>query len=122
MNDKYQNKYRIKSARLEGYDYRQAGLYFITICTHNHEHYFGKIVDNEMQLSNIGILADVFWHEIKNHKKNIELHQFVVMPNHIHGILKIVDGGNVVGCRRDDACIVSTPVATNPMRQTNGYE
>ena len=69
MNDKYQNKYRIKSVRLKGYDYRQAGLYFITVCTHNREHYFGEIVDNEMQLSNIGILADVFWHEIKNHKK-----------------------------------------------------
>ena len=124
MNDKYQNKYRIKSARLEGYDYRQSGLYFITVCTHNREHYFGKIVDNEMQLSNIGILADVFWHEIKNHKNNIELHQFVVMPNHIHGILKIVDGGNGVGCGydacRDDACIVST--MANPMGQMDGTD
>jgi len=73
MNDKYQNKYRIKSARLEGYDYRQAGLYFITVCTHNREHYFGKIVDNEMQLSNTGVLADVFWHEIKNHKKKYRI-------------------------------------------------
>jgi len=60
MNNKYQNKYRIKSARLAGYDYRQAGLYFITICTHNREHYFGEIVDNEMKLSNIGMLADIF--------------------------------------------------------------
>ena len=119
MNDKYQNKYRIKSTRLEGYDYRQAGLYFITVCTHNRGHYFGEIVDNEMQLSNIDVLADVFWHEIKNHKKNIELHQFVVMPDHIHGILEIVDGGNGVGCRRDDACIVST-MATNPMEQMDG--
>jgi len=129
MDNKYQNKYRIKSARLKGYDYRQAGLYFITICTHNRKHYFGKIVDNEMQLSNIGGLADMFWHEIKNHKKNIELHQFVVMPNHIHGILEIVDGGNGVGCRddacvgcRDDACIVSTKVATNPMEQMGGTD
>ncbi len=115
MNDTYQNKYRIKSARLEGYDYRQAGLYFITICTYNREHYFGEIVDSEMQLSNIGVLADVFWHEIKNHKKNIALHQFVVMPNHIHGIMEIVDGDNGVGCR-DDACIVSTTVETNPQQ------
>ncbi len=117
MDDTYQNKYRIKSARLEGYDYRQAGLYFITICTYNREHYFGEIVDSEMQLSNIGVLADVFWHEIKNHKKNIELHQFVVMPNHIHGILEIMDGGNGIGCR-DDACIVSTTtsVATSPQQ------
>ncbi|MCD6354794.1 MAG: hypothetical protein J7L95_04515 [Prolixibacteraceae bacterium] len=51
-----------------------------------------------------------------NTKINIELHQFIVMPNHIHGIFEIMDGGNGVGCRRDDACIVSTPVATNPIK------
>ncbi len=90
--DKYQNKYRIQSARLQGYDYTREGLYFITICTHNREHYFGEIIDHKMILSNIGVMADVFWHEIKNHSKNVELHQFVVMPNHIHGILEIVDG------------------------------
>jgi len=81
--DKYQNKYRIKSVRLLGYDYTRAGLYFITICTKNREHYFGEIIDNEMQLSNIGVLADAFWYEIKQHSKNIDLHQFVIMPNHI---------------------------------------
>ena len=92
--DKYQNKYRIQSARLKGYDYTHEGFYFITICTHNREHYFGEIIDRKMILSNIGVLADVFWHEIKNHSKNVELHQFVVMPNHIHGILEIVGGIN----------------------------
>ena len=113
--DKYQNKYRIQSARLKGYDYTREGLYFITICTHNREHYFGEIIDRKMHLSNIGVLADVFWHEIKNHSKNIVLHQFVVMPNHIHGVLEIVgdDGGS-----RDDACIVSTmPSAIHPTHQ-----
>ncbi len=114
MTDKYQNKYRIKSARLQGYDYTRAGLYFITICTGNREHYFGEIVDNEMQLSNMGVLADVLWHEIKNHSNNIELHQFVIMPNHIHGILEIVDGFNG---GRDDACIVST--TTTPINPHN---
>ena len=88
--EKYQNKYRIQFARLQGYDYTQEGLYFITICTHNREHYFGEIIDKKMQLSNIGVLADVFWYEIKNHTKNVELHQFVVMPNHVHGVLEIV--------------------------------
>ena len=117
--DKYQNKYRIQSARLQGYDYARTGLYFITICTKNREHYFGEIIDNEMQLSNIGVLANTFWFEIKQHSKNIELHQFVVMPNHIHGILEIVDnGGDGSGGRnggldgRGDACIASTAVTT----------
>ncbi|MCF6224435.1 MAG: hypothetical protein L3J34_12010, partial [Flavobacteriaceae bacterium] len=116
---KYQNKYRIASARLKGYNYGNAGLYFITICTANREHYFEKIIDKKIHLSNIGVLADVFWYEIKNHTKNMVLHQFVVMPNHIHGILEIVenignndnvgndvDGNDVDG--RDVACNVPT--------------
>jgi len=91
MTGKYRNKYRIQSARLPGYDYTRAGLYFITICTQNREHYFGEVVDGKMHLSNVGVLADVLWHEIKNHAKNVELHAFTVMPNHIHGILEIMD-------------------------------
>ena len=91
MSEKYQNTYRVESARLKGYDYTQEGLYFITICTQNRENYFGEIVNGKMQLSNIGTLANVFWHEIKNHSKNVELHEFVVMPNHIHGVLEIVN-------------------------------
>ena len=87
MEEKFHNKYRIPSARLQHWDYRWAGAYYITICTHNREHYFGKIIDRKMILSNVGVLADVFWYEIKNHAKNVELGEFVVMPNHIHGIL-----------------------------------
>ena len=89
--DKYQNKYRIPSARANWWNYGWAGAYFITICTKNRNHYFGKIEHGKMNLSNCGILADVFWYEIKNHAKNIELGAFVVMPNHIHGILILND-------------------------------
>lgn len=89
MADKFQNKYRIPSARLQTWDYRWQGAYFITICTKNRAHYFGSVVNNKMELSNVGVLADVFWHEIKNHTKNINLGEFIVMPNHIHGILII---------------------------------
>ena len=130
MNEKYQNRYRIESARLKGYDYGNAGLHFITICTANREHYFGEIIEGKMQLSNIGILADVFWHEIKNHSKNIELHQFLVMPNHIHGILEIVENiddgngdgvGNDVDVCRDVACNVSTNT-TDMMDTTDNTE
>ena len=104
MTDKFNNKYRIPSARLQNWDYRWAGAYFITICTQNREHYFGEIENGEMQLSSIGIIADVMWHEIKNHSKTIEFDSFVVMPNHIHGILIlngidtdiVNDNGNVV--------------------------
>ncbi len=86
MNDKYLGKYRIPSARLPGWDYRWAEAYFITICTRNREHFFGEIVDDRMVLSPLGVLADVFWHEIPNHVKNVSLGAFQVMPNHLHGI------------------------------------
>ncbi len=85
--DKYQNKYRITSARWQDWDYAWDGVYFITICTKNREHYFGEIVDDKMVLSNTGTIAHILWYEVKNHAKNIELDEFVVMPNHIHGIL-----------------------------------
>jgi REP element-mobilizing transposase RayT len=91
--DKFKNKYRIPSARAQWWDYANAGAYFITICTHNRECYFGNITNGKMALSGVGVLADVFWHEIKNHSKNVELGEFVVMPNHVHGIL-ILTGKN----------------------------
>lgn len=91
--DKFQNKYRIASARLQHWDYRWAGAYFITICTAKRIHYFGEIENRKMVLSNVGVIADVLWHEIKNHAKNVELGEFVVMPNHIHGVL-ILTGNN----------------------------
>ena len=87
MSEKYQNKYRISSARWQNWDYGSAGAYFVTICTKNRLHHFGKIVDHKMYLSHTGLLADVFWHEIKNHAPGVTLDEFVVMPNHIHGIV-----------------------------------
>ena len=94
MPDKYKNKYRIPSSRLQNWDYRQAGRYFITICTRNRKHYFGDITNGTMQLSSVGVIADILWHEIKHHAKNVDLGAFVVMPNHIHGIIKISDAEN----------------------------
>jgi len=108
MVKKYQNKYRIESARLQNWDYRREGAYFITICTQNHKHYFGKIKNGKMEFSNIGIIADILWSEIINHNDNIELGEFVVMPNHIHGIL-ILNNNNTV--------VVETLHATSLQRQ-----
>ncbi len=99
-DDKFKN-YRIASARLQHWNYGWDAAYFITICTKDRLHYFGKIIDGEMQLSPTGILADVFWHEIKNHAQNLELDAFVVMPNHIHGII-ILSGNHDI-----DADVIS---------------
>jgi REP element-mobilizing transposase RayT len=92
------------SPRAAWWDYTKSGSYFVTICTHNRQHYFGEICNGKMILSNLGILADVFWYEIKNHTENVKLGAFEVMPNHIHGILELMEsvedvvrGGIVTG-------------------------
>lgn len=99
MTNKFQNKYRISSSRLKNWDYGKNGAYFITICTGNREHFFGEIVsindENEMQFNEIGKLANEFWEEIPKHFPFVELGNYQVMPNHVHGIL-IIDKKNIV--------------------------
>ena len=85
--EKYKNKYRIESTRATWWNYGWTGAYFITIRTKNREHYFGENINKKMQLSQCGVLADVLWHEIPHHQPRVSLGEFVVMPNHIHGIL-----------------------------------
>jgi putative transposase len=87
MQNKFQNKYCIPSARLQTWDYSNNATYFITICTQNREHFFGNIQNGMMQLSEIGKLAEKYWIETPNHFPFVELGNFVVMPNHFHGIL-----------------------------------
>ena len=82
-------KYRSQSTRLKNWDYSQAAAYFITICTKNRQQFFGKILDGEMDLSEIGEMANKYWLEIPNHFNNVTLDQHVIMPNHMHGIIII---------------------------------
>ncbi len=89
MTEKYKNKYRIASARLQNWDYGSNAAYFITICTHNREHFFGEIENNKMKLSEIGEMANKYWYEIPEHFPFVKLDAFIVMPNHIHGIIII---------------------------------
>jgi putative transposase len=95
MAELFNNKYRIQSARCPNWNYGSNSAYFVTICTQNHEKYFGEIINQKMQLSHTGVIADILWYEIKNHAKNVELDAFVVMPNHVHGIL-ILNGNNSI--------------------------
>jgi REP element-mobilizing transposase RayT len=76
-----------KSIRLKEYDYSQAGDYFVTICTQNHECKFGEIVNGEMHLNNFGMVVEDCWKGISLHFKNVELDEYIIMPNHLHGIL-----------------------------------
>ncbi|MEJ5351784.1 MAG: transposase [Melioribacteraceae bacterium] len=90
--------YHYISISSKHYDYSQPGAYFITICTHNRECLFGKINDGKMFLNDIGEIAKQCWFEIPNHFPNVSLDEFVIMPNHIHGIIilndNMVDNGN----------------------------
>ncbi len=92
MNQYNPNKHHRRSIRLKGYDYSQAGLYFITICCENRAYLFGEIIDGEMTCNDAGIIANQCWLDIPNHFPNVVLHEYVVMPNHIHGIIEIVVG------------------------------
>ena len=87
MADKFQNKYRIPSARHPNWDYGTNGAYFITICTKDRQYFFGESENGKMKLSTVGAIAQGFWYEIPKHFPFIELGEFVVMPNHIHGVL-----------------------------------
>ncbi|MCK4361319.1 MAG: hypothetical protein KAV70_06210 [Bacteroidales bacterium] len=99
--DKYKNKYRIASARLQNWDYGSNATYFITICTASREHYFGKIVKNKMQLFEIGWIAKNEWLKTPEIRPdmNLLLDKFIVMPNHFHGI--IIIGENEYNMKRD---------------------
>lgn len=78
-----------RSIRLKGYDYTAAGAYFITICCHHHLPLFGEIVNGEMHLNKCGKIAYQEWLNTNNKRSNIGLGEFVIMPNHLHGIIFI---------------------------------
>ena len=98
MPDKFQNKYRIPSARLSTWDYSSNGAYFITICTANRQHFLGGIINGEMHLSEIGKKVYKCWQDTPNHFPHFYLDEFIIMPNHMHGIVLIekpyIDNGN----------------------------
>ena len=80
-----------RSIRLQGYDYSQEGAYFVTLCAQHRECLFGKIVDGEMVLNDAGRVVVQSWQVIPDHFPSVELDEFVVMPNHVHGILVITN-------------------------------
>ncbi|MBC7884508.1 MAG: hypothetical protein H7X99_03490 [Saprospiraceae bacterium] len=92
MNEKPKynpQKHHRRSIRLKGYDYSQEGLYFITICCESREYRFGKIENGDMILNDAGKNADECWLEIPKHFPNAILHEYIVMPNHVHGIIEL---------------------------------
>ena len=115
LEETYKNRYRIPSSRLQNWDYGSNGYYFITICTKNREHYFGTIniinpvSEYTISLSKIGDTVSKCWFEIPKFHSYVKLDSFVVMPNHIHGILIIDKPQN----KEDAKCCASTKEVKN---------
>jgi REP element-mobilizing transposase RayT len=85
------NKHHRRSICLKGYDYTQQGAYFVTICTQDRACPFGEVVDGQMRLNDAGQLVEWTWQDLPNHVSNTKV-AFVVMPNHVHGIIVTVVG------------------------------
>ncbi|NTW29687.1 MAG: transposase [Candidatus Moranbacteria bacterium] len=100
MSEKFQDRYRVKSARLPGYDYSQPGAYFVTICTEDHCPWFGDIVEGRMTLSEIGEIVREEIIQTPIIRPNVVLDEWVIMPNHVHVILQILNVSSVETPRR----------------------
>lgn len=91
---RFKNKFRIESARLKDWDYSSPWWYYVTINSKDHVEYFGKIETGKMVLNELGIIVEEEWLKTKQLRENVDLDYFVVMPNHIHGIV-IINGPEV---------------------------
>ncbi|HRN46479.1 MAG TPA: hypothetical protein PK110_10660 [Niabella sp.] len=103
-------KHHRRSIRLKGYDYSQAGMYFITICCQNRICRFGEIINNEMVLNDFGKIAHDEWIKTTELRPNVELGKFVIMPNHIHGIIRLSRRGELHSPENED--VFDTPQPT----------
>lgn len=98
-----------RSIRLQGYDYAQAGAYFVTICTQGRECLFGEIVDGQMRLNEAGKMAWNTWHEMPKHYPRVQIDAFMVMPNHIHGIVILVGQAQAAVECPNTVCVGAAP-------------
>ena len=107
-----------KPNRLKDYDYSQTGYYLVTICTQDKVNYFGGIEKGQMQLNDIGQIATDCWQDIPEHFRNTALDEFVVMPNHIHGII-IIKGDDF--SRNDGDGVGNADLRSRPKRCTQQH-
>ena len=90
------HEYRTGSIRLNGWDYRRSAWYFLTICTHDRTRFFGDVRRGIVCLSRIGCVAHRFWAAIPNHSNRARLDAFIIMPNHVHGLIGLVPDDTAV--------------------------
>ena len=102
------NRHDRHSIRLKGYDYSRQGLYYITLCCQDRICLFGEIIDEKMILNDAGKIANECWNQIPEHFPNTILHEYIVMPNHIHGIIEIMETHDKQDLRRGEKFFVWT--------------
>jgi putative transposase len=104
------DKHHRRSIRLKDYDYSQSGAYVVTICTHDKQFLFGQIVDGNMILNELGKIIHDEWVKTEQIRENVKIDEYIIMPNHLHGII-------VIPCNRRD---VLQYVPTNQFRSPSG--
>ena len=118
------DRHHRRSIRLRGYDYSSYGAYFLTICTHQQTMLFGEIIDGEMALNGLGRIVEQEWSKSEQMRAEIKLDEWIVMPNHFHGIVwithhsKIDDQHFGMGNRRGNGRGVRPDAPTSPSTQT----
>ena len=113
----YSERYRIESLRLKGYDYTAPGAYFVTICADSRIERFGKVEDGNMRRNQIGEVAHQTWIGIPNHHQNATLDEFIVMPNHVHGIIVLGVHSGDVACNVANVTNIPTRDPSSLMAQ-----
>ena len=101
-----------RSIRLRGYDYSRAGAYFVTVCAQERECVFGDVVSGRMVLNNSGRMVEKCWNDIPVHFPHVKSDEFIVMPNHVHGILLIVGARHAVPLPEQFGKPVSSSIPT----------
>lgn len=105
-------KHHRRSIRLKGYDYASPGAYFVTICVQDRECVLGDVLNGEMTLSDAGHTVQACWDDLPNHYSHVQLDAFIVMPNHVHGVIVLVDDTAVVG-----AGLIPAPTTESPPKR-----
>jgi putative transposase len=117
----FRNTYRVESTRLKSWDYSWSGCYFVTIVVHDHVCLFGEVQNDRVLLSPLGQAVEVNWGEIPAHHHNVELDEYVVMPNHVHGIIILNEiNDDAKANRRDVQLNVSTDGGHSPISPKKG--
>jgi REP element-mobilizing transposase RayT len=106
------NKHHRRSIRLSGYDYRQAGYYFVTVCTHGHQPLLGRVIDDGVALSVYGRIVDTIWRRLLDRSDRADLDAWVMMPNHVHAVIVLT--GEAVAAGRGGVPRVPEPPRLMP--------